>query len=73
ARLKRLSLLARFKKPVAYRFMLNFPFNKRLSDMQAVDLERNVSRDEIRLAVWNCGENKSPGPDGYTFEFFRKY
>nr|GEX03940.1 RNA-directed DNA polymerase, eukaryota [Tanacetum cinerariifolium] len=33
----------------------------------------NVSRDKIRLAVWNCGENKSPGPDGYTFEFFRKY
>nr|GFB08840.1 RNA-directed DNA polymerase, eukaryota [Tanacetum cinerariifolium] len=63
----------RFKKPGAHRFMLNFPFNKRLSDMQAADLERNVSRDEIRLAVWNCGENKSPGPDGYTFEFFRKY
>ncbi|GJS89128.1 RNA-directed DNA polymerase, eukaryota [Tanacetum coccineum] len=34
---------------------------------------RCVSRDEIRLAVWNCGENKSPGPDSYTFEFFRKY
>nr|GEU72836.1 RNA-directed DNA polymerase, eukaryota [Tanacetum cinerariifolium] len=64
---------ARFKKPVAHRFMLNFPFNKRLSDMQAADLERNVSRDEIRLAVWNYGENKSLGPDGYTFEFFRKY
>nr|GFB68207.1 RNA-directed DNA polymerase, eukaryota [Tanacetum cinerariifolium] len=32
-----------------------------------------VSRDEIRLAVWNCGENKSPGLDGYSFEFFRKY
>nr|GEV72325.1 RNA-directed DNA polymerase, eukaryota [Tanacetum cinerariifolium] len=45
----------------------------KLSDMQAADLERNVSRDEIRLAVWNYGENKSPGPDGYTFEFFRKY
>nr|GEV82448.1 RNA-directed DNA polymerase, eukaryota [Tanacetum cinerariifolium] len=42
---------ARFKKHVAHRFMLNFPFNKRLSDMQAADLERNVSRDEIRLAV----------------------
>nr|GEW39691.1 RNA-directed DNA polymerase, eukaryota [Tanacetum cinerariifolium] len=54
-------------------FMLNFPFNKQLSDMQAADLERNVSRDEIRLAVWNCGENKSPGLDGYTFEFFREY
>ncbi|GKE34937.1 RNA-directed DNA polymerase, eukaryota, partial [Tanacetum coccineum] len=23
--------------------------------------------------VWNCGEDKSLGPDGYTFEFFRKY
>nr|GFB78037.1 RNA-directed DNA polymerase, eukaryota [Tanacetum cinerariifolium] len=64
---------ARFKKPVAHRFMLNFPFNKRLSDMQAADLEMNVSRDETQLAVWNCGENKSPGPNGYTFEFFRKY
>nr|GEZ96752.1 RNA-directed DNA polymerase, eukaryota [Tanacetum cinerariifolium] len=42
-----------------------------LSDVQASDLERRVSRDEIRLAVWNCGENKSPGPDGYSFEFFK--
>nr|GEX75491.1 NAC domain-containing protein 83-like [Tanacetum cinerariifolium] len=55
---------ARFKKPVAHRFMLNFPFNKRLSDMQAADLERNVSRDDIWLAVWNCGENKSPVDEG---------
>nr|GEZ97716.1 RNA-directed DNA polymerase, eukaryota, reverse transcriptase zinc-binding domain protein [Tanacetum cinerariifolium] len=35
--------------------------------------ERRVSRDEIWLAVWNCGENKSPGLDGYSFEFFKKY
>ncbi|PWA64931.1 LINE-1 reverse transcriptase isogeny [Artemisia annua] len=27
---------------------------------QAEELERSVSRDEIRLAVWDCGENKSP-------------
>nr|GEV12801.1 RNA-directed DNA polymerase, eukaryota [Tanacetum cinerariifolium] len=40
---------------------------------QVANLERGVSRDEIRLAVWDCGENKSPGPDGFTFEFFRKY
>nr|GEU76129.1 RNA-directed DNA polymerase, eukaryota [Tanacetum cinerariifolium] len=51
----------RFKKPIAHSFMLNFPFNKRLSHMQAANFERNVSRDEIRLAVWNCGENKSLG------------
>ncbi|GJS33077.1 RNA-directed DNA polymerase, eukaryota [Tanacetum coccineum] len=30
------------------------------------ELDRAVSRDEIRRAVWNCGENKSPGPNGYT-------
>nr|GEV35191.1 berberine bridge enzyme-like 13 [Tanacetum cinerariifolium] len=36
-------------------------------------MDRSVSRDEIRVAVWNCGENKSLGPDGYTFEFFRRY
>ncbi|GJV72985.1 RNA-directed DNA polymerase, eukaryota [Tanacetum coccineum] len=32
-----------------------------------------ANRDEIRLAVWGCGEDKSPGPDGFTFEFFRKF
>nr|GEY01566.1 RNA-directed DNA polymerase, eukaryota [Tanacetum cinerariifolium] len=41
---------------------------KRLSDVQASDLERRVSRDEIRLAVWNCGENKSPGLDGSVYK-----
>ncbi|GJS62447.1 RNA-directed DNA polymerase, eukaryota [Tanacetum coccineum] len=37
------------------------------------DLERNVSYDEIKRAVWDCGINKSPGPDGFTFGFFRRY
>ncbi|GJZ99520.1 hypothetical protein Tco_0672071 [Tanacetum coccineum] len=36
-------------------------------------MERSVSWDEIRNAVWNCGENKSPGPYGFSFEFFRRY
>nr|GEY43549.1 RNA-directed DNA polymerase, eukaryota [Tanacetum cinerariifolium] len=38
-----------------------------------VELEKPITRDEIRNAVWACGENKSPGPDGFTFEFFRKF
>ncbi|GKC50994.1 RNA-directed DNA polymerase, eukaryota, partial [Tanacetum coccineum] len=64
---------ARFKKPADHRFKLNFQFHKILLKDQADDLERGVSRDEIRRAVWNCGDNKSPGPDGFTFEFFKKY
>ncbi|GJS20669.1 RNA-directed DNA polymerase, eukaryota, partial [Tanacetum coccineum] len=63
----------RFKKPTMARLKLNFSFPNRLSQEQAADLERGVSRDEIRSAVWDCGENKSPGPDGFTFEFFRRY
>ncbi|GJX74901.1 RNA-directed DNA polymerase, eukaryota [Tanacetum coccineum] len=64
---------ARFKKPIFVGPKINYPFPNRLSHDQVLDLEREVSRDEIRSAVWNCGDNKSPGPDGYTFEFFKKY
>nr|GEY05563.1 RNA-directed DNA polymerase, eukaryota [Tanacetum cinerariifolium] len=38
---------------------------------QQADLDRNVSNEEIKSAVWDCGTNKSSGPDGFTFEFFR--
>nr|GEZ24490.1 RNA-directed DNA polymerase, eukaryota [Tanacetum cinerariifolium] len=37
------------------------------------DLERSVTYDEIKRAVWDCGTNKSPGPDGFTFDFIRRY
>nr|GEX53438.1 RNA-directed DNA polymerase, eukaryota [Tanacetum cinerariifolium] len=54
------------------------PFcNAAFEDVQHVffrcDVARVVLRKICRWAVWNCGENKSPGPNGYTFEFFRKY
>nr|GFA42994.1 RNA-directed DNA polymerase, eukaryota [Tanacetum cinerariifolium] len=39
----------------------------------AVKLEAPLSRDEIRKVVWGCDKNKSLGPDGFTFEFFRKF
>nr|GEX70430.1 RNA-directed DNA polymerase, eukaryota [Tanacetum cinerariifolium] len=63
----------RFKEPTSSGLEINFPFPNRLSQDQANELERIVSRDEIRMEVWNYGNNKSPGPDGYTFEFFKKY
>ncbi|GJY46656.1 RNA-directed DNA polymerase, eukaryota [Tanacetum coccineum] len=34
-------------------------------------LESPISNEDIRTAVWGCGVDKSPGPDGFTFEFFR--
>nr|GEU30320.1 RNA-directed DNA polymerase, eukaryota, reverse transcriptase zinc-binding domain protein [Tanacetum cinerariifolium] len=36
------------------------------------DLEGDISNDEIKKAVWDCGSNKSSGPDGFTFEFLKK-
>nr|GEV95024.1 RNA-directed DNA polymerase, eukaryota, reverse transcriptase zinc-binding domain protein [Tanacetum cinerariifolium] len=37
------------------------------------DLERDVSNEEIKRAVWDCGIDKAPGPDGFTFGFYRRY
>ncbi|GKC44492.1 RNA-directed DNA polymerase, eukaryota [Tanacetum coccineum] len=51
--------------PLAVKSMLSFK--------QQADLERNVSNKEIKSGVWDCGTNKSPEPDGFTFEFFRRY
>nr|GEZ28250.1 RNA-directed DNA polymerase, eukaryota [Tanacetum cinerariifolium] len=48
-------------------------FPNRLSSDQVGDLDKDISIDEIRKAAWDCGESKSLGPDGFTFEFFRRY
>ncbi|GJX13973.1 hypothetical protein Tco_0205731, partial [Tanacetum coccineum] len=40
---------------------------------QVQDLERLVTYEEVKRAVWDCGTDKSPGPDGFSFEFYRKY
>ncbi|GJS85472.1 RNA-directed DNA polymerase, eukaryota [Tanacetum coccineum] len=63
----------RFQAPGASRSRLNFQFPNRLNTEQAAKMEGPISHDEIRNAVWSCGDNKSPGPDGFTFEFFRKF
>ncbi|GKD64357.1 RNA-directed DNA polymerase, eukaryota, reverse transcriptase zinc-binding domain protein [Tanacetum coccineum] len=49
----------------------NFP--NKLNIEQQSDLECDVSRDEIKRAVWDRGPHKSPGPDGFTFGFYRRY
>ncbi|GJT89436.1 RNA-directed DNA polymerase, eukaryota [Tanacetum coccineum] len=46
---------------------------RHLSTEQNVDLESNVTYEEIRKAVWDCGSKKSLRPDGFTFDFIRKY
>nr|GEY93480.1 putative RNA-directed DNA polymerase, eukaryota, reverse transcriptase zinc-binding domain protein [Tanacetum cinerariifolium] len=35
-------------------------------------LEAVVSMEEIKTTVWDCGSNKAPGPDGYSFLFIKR-
>nr|GEZ53977.1 RNA-directed DNA polymerase, eukaryota [Tanacetum cinerariifolium] len=40
---------------------------------QNEDLESEVTYEEIKRAVWDCGTYKSPRRDGFTFDFIRRY
>ncbi|GJW49971.1 RNA-directed DNA polymerase, eukaryota [Tanacetum coccineum] len=54
----------RFEQPNSIRPTLDMEFPNRLSLIQKEDLEAVVSVEEIKKAVWDCGVDKSPGPDG---------
>ncbi|GKA18638.1 RNA-directed DNA polymerase, eukaryota [Tanacetum coccineum] len=53
--------------------MIDMDFPTRLSTEQKEDMECNITREEIKRAVWECGTDKSPGPDGFTFGFYRRF
>nr|GFB45628.1 hypothetical protein [Tanacetum cinerariifolium] len=46
---------SRFEQPISARLRLNMPFPDRLSLDQVGDLEKDISHEEIRNAVWDCG------------------
>ncbi|GJV05373.1 RNA-directed DNA polymerase, eukaryota [Tanacetum coccineum] len=63
----------RFDRSCSSRLLLDMSYPNRLSPDQIEILERNVSKEEIKRAVWDCGIDKSPSPDGFTFGFYRRY
>nr|GEU52957.1 RNA-directed DNA polymerase, eukaryota [Tanacetum cinerariifolium] len=63
----------RFDSPCSSRLMLEGEFPNKLSADQSIDLESNVTIEEIKRAVWDCGIDKSPGPNGFIFGFYRRY
>nr|KAJ0210611.1 hypothetical protein LSAT_V11C400216830 [Lactuca sativa] len=46
---------------------------KKLPPENSLELEAPISFAEVRSAVWMCGSDKSPGPDGFSFAFLKKY
>jgi len=48
----------------------NFP---ELNQEEIENLSRPITSTEIETAIRNLRANKSPGPDGFTGEFYQKF
>ncbi|GJV23353.1 RNA-directed DNA polymerase, eukaryota [Tanacetum coccineum] len=63
----------RFEKSNMCNIKLDREFSNCINAEQVADLERECTKEEIKVAVWDCGTDKTPGPDGFTFGFYRRY
>nr|GEW51950.1 RNA-directed DNA polymerase, eukaryota, reverse transcriptase zinc-binding domain protein [Tanacetum cinerariifolium] len=63
----------RFDKPFERRVTIDVSYPRSISGEQRDELEREVTIEEIKTVVWNCGTDKSQGPDGFTFDFYRQF
>ena len=48
----------------------NFP---KLNQEEIENLNRPITSTEIETVIKNLSTNKSPGPDGFTGEFYQKF
>ena len=48
----------------------NFP---KLNQEETENLNRPITSTEIKTVIKNLPTNKSPGPDGFTAEFYQKF
>ena len=53
------------------KFLENYNFPK-LSQEETENLNRPITSTEIETVIRNLPANKSPGPDGFTAEFYQK-
>ena len=48
----------------------NFP---KLNQEEIENLNRPITNTEIETVIRNLSANKSPGPEGFTAEFYQKF
>ncbi|GJY60523.1 aspartic peptidase [Tanacetum coccineum] len=47
-------------------------FLNQVSDSSNTNMVRAISNEEIKAAMFNIGDDRAPGPDGFTSAFFKK-
>nr|GEW39672.1 RNA-directed DNA polymerase, eukaryota [Tanacetum cinerariifolium] len=63
----------RFQQPRRIRPVINIDYPCTISELKTNELEGDISYQEIKRALSDCGIDKSSGPDGVTFGFIRRY
>ena len=64
---------SRFDAPDWDRPITDSEFPSTLTNDQSATLEEEITQEEVKKAVWDCGSKKSPRPNGFTFDFFKKF
>ncbi|GJS84397.1 hypothetical protein Tco_0750938, partial [Tanacetum coccineum] len=47
-------------------------FQKKVSDQANANMVRPITNEEIKAAMFDIGDERAPGPDGFTSAFFKK-
>jgi len=55
-----------------YKFLEKYNFPK-LNQEETENLNRSITNMEIETVIRNLPTSKSPGPDGFTAEFYQKF
>ena len=63
----------RFHEPEPSRPTLDGIRFQSINQQQNDMLVGRFQEEEVREAIWDCGSNKSPGPDGVNFKFIKKF
>ena len=64
---------SRFHESQLHRPTLDGVSFNALTLIQRDILVEPFKEEEVRCAVWSCGNDKSPGPDGFNFKFIKHF
>ena len=64
---------SKLKEPLSSRPKFKSNKFQKLSSEDKEVLEQNFTADEIKSAVWKCGNDKAPDHDDFNFEFIKKF